>query len=155
MAGFTRNLLTTLTVTNLQSNASSATNMWCSGGITFTAATLGLWCYVKLTHAATAPANSKGSFVHFLPSANGTDYADPATGTEGDQTIADFTTTVLNDTQVRFIPYPASAGTCEDAFFLPRNSLIMPVKGCLGIINHSGAAYSTGCVVTVEEIIAA
>lgn len=154
MAGYTRNLLTTLTVTNLQSNASSATNMWCSGAITFSANTVGIWVYVKLTHAATSPANSKGSFVYFLPSADGTNYADPATGTEGDQTIADITTTVTPN-MVRFIPYPSSAATTEDVFWVPFEAGAVPVKACIGIVDHSGAAYSTGCVVTVEEVIAA
>lgn len=154
MAGYTRNLLTALTSTNLQSNASSATNMWCSAGVTFSANTIGVWAYVKLTHAATAPANSKGSFVYFLPSADGTNYADPATGTEGDQTITDFTT-VPTPNQVRFIPYPASGVTTEDVFWIPFEAGAVPSKACIGIVNHSGAAYSTGCEVRLEEVIAA
>ena len=154
MSGYTRNLLTTLTVTNLQSNANSATNMWCSGAITFSANTIGIWVYVKLTHAASSPANSKGDFVHFLPSADGTNFADPATGTEGDQTIADIATVVAPNV-VRFIPYPASAATTEDAFWVPFEAGAAPVKACIGIVSNSGAALSTGCVVTVEEIIAA
>lgn len=153
MAGFTRNLLTTLTVTNLQSNASSATNMWCSAGVTFSANCIGLKIYVKLTHAATSPANSKASFVHFLGAADGTNYADPATGTEGDQTIPDFTTNPLgSNTLVGVVSYRSSAETREECIEIDR---IPPSKGVIGIINHTGAAYSTGCVVTVEEILAA
>lgn len=153
MSGYTRTLQSALTTTNLQSNASSATNMWCSASFTPSANCIGLNIYVKLTHAATSPANSKASFVHLLESADGTNFADPASGSEGDQTIADFTTNPLgSDTQIGVVSYRTSAETREEVIKVDR---IPALECCIGIINHTGAAYSTGCEVRVEEIIAA
>lgn len=151
---------TVMTVTNLQSLASSATVGWQSARVS-NLATLALdyEISVKLTTANTAPANDKAMRVFVCPwytTDGGTTWLAASqgtttlpTGTEGASTIAEPHNlrlgTVLNYTTQQMV--------VQDTFTLSSvfgNS--MPDGFSIIIVNYSGAALSTGCIVDYTAI---
>lgn len=144
-----------MTVTNLQSLGSSPTAGWQSDRVsnTSTLAT-DYFVTVKLTTANTAPANDKAMYIYVCPwySTDGgttwlaTDQGTTTlpTGTEGTTTIASPNNLLI----ARVINYTTQQMVVQGNFLM--SNVIgqrMPHGWSLIIINYSGAALSTSCVV--------
>jgi hypothetical protein len=129
--------LNTLTVTALQSLASSATAGWQSAEIS-NASNLydEILVQVVLDFANTAPANSKGVFVFVASGLETGKLSNPASGAEGTITLVDVTTTPQNLRQIGFIPYTTQDEVAESGFM----SFPAPPFWSLVLMNHSGAA---------------
>lgn len=138
----------TLTVTNLQSLASSATAGWQSDAVDNATSTLWLdaMVYFVFDFANTTPANSKGVYV-FAYSGIGSSYTNPCTGSEGTITLPDVTTNPLSLRMLGFVPYVTQDEVVESPHFSVANAFggILPQKWGIVLINHSGAAlHSSG-----------
>lgn len=161
MAGFTYGTATAFTVTNLNSNASSTTNIWCSNKITNTATkAVDALVTVQLDFANTAPANSKAAFVYVVTSLDDSIYSQPWNGSEGDQTIVDFTTNGILLPLLGVIPYTTADEQVESYTFSVGAALgyplALPPYWGVAIINHTGAALAaTGNSVKYVEIVPA
>lgn len=151
---------TAVTVTNLQSLASSATAGWQSGRISnISTLALDYNIFVKLTTANTAPANDQAAYVYISP-AMSTDagttwlHADQGTttlptGTEGTTTIASPNNLIL----LGILNYKTQQMVMQGNFLLSNAfGQFMPEGFSIIIINFSGAALSTACVVAYEAI---
>lgn len=152
---------TAMTVTNLQSLASSATVGWQSARVDNQTATLALdyEVFVKLTTANTAPANDKAMYVYLCPmitTDGGTTWlaSDQGTttlptGTEGASTIAS-----PNDLKLLgVLSYTTQQMVCQGSFLLSNAvGQNMPDGFSIIIVNFSGAALSTSCVVAYRAI---
>ncbi len=152
---------TAMTVTNLQSLASSATAGWQSARVDNQTSVLALdyEIFVKLTTANTAPANDKAMYVYaspmittdagttWLASDQGT--ATLPTGTEGTTTIA-----TPNDLKLLgILNYTTQQMVVQGSFLLSNGvGMSMPDGFSIIIINFSGAALSTACVVAYRSI---
>lgn len=151
---------TVLTVTNLQSRASSATAGWQSDRVSNISVLASDYeIFIKLTTANTAPANDKAMYVFICPfyttdggttwfaSSQGT--ATLPTGTEGTTTIA----TPHNLRLLGVMNYTTQQMTVQDTFLLS-NAFgdRLPDGFSIIIINYSGAALSTGCVVDYTSL---
>jgi hypothetical protein len=153
---------TALTVTNLQSLASSATAGWQSARIS-NVSTLALdyEIVVSLTTANTAPANDKAVYVFISPAVTtdgGTTWlqADGGTttlpsGSQGTYTIGGVTTTNNLDL-LRAVAYTAQQQTMQAVMRLSDLYDAMPDGFQIIIVNYTGAALSTGCVVAYRAI---
>lgn len=153
---------TALTVTNLQSLASSATAGWQSARIDnqTSVKALDYEILVKLPMANTASANDK--LVYVFASAATYDgstwyQSDGGTttlpsGSEGTYTIGGVTTT--NNLQlIAALPYTAQNQTIQATIFASwAFGQNMPDGFSIIIVNYSGAALSTGCVVAYRAI---
>lgn len=153
---------TAITVTNLQSLASSATAGWQSGRISnVSTKAIDYNIFVKLTTANTAPANDKLMYVYISPAMStdgGTTWlqtdggtATLPSGSEGTYTIASPNSLKLLGT----LPYTTQQMVCQNHFSL--SSAVgqsMPEGFSIIIVNYSGAALSTSCVVAYEAITA-
>jgi hypothetical protein len=138
----------TLTTTNLQSLASSATAGWGSAAIDWS--TFEDYQFqVCLDPANTAPGSSRGFFVFVWGASNSSDY--PTTGAatggtagvEGALTFPDITTTPNNLARAAFISYAVADVPQKGITFSAREALRMPRLpswGGIAILNHSGAA---------------
>jgi len=151
---------TALTVTALQSLASSATAGWQSDRIDNTSTkALDYEIMIKLPMANTAPANDKAVYVFVSPAMyDGSSWyhADGGTttlpsGTQGTYTIAGVTTTNNLD-QLRALAYTTQNQTIQAIMRLSDLYDAMPDGFSLVIDNYSGAAHSTGCVVAYRAI---
>lgn len=154
---------TALTVTSLQSLASSATAGWQSARIDNQTSTKALdyEIVVKLTTANTAPANDKAVYVFISPAVTtdgGTTWlqADGGTttlpsGSEGTYTIGGVTTTNNLDL-LRAIAYTAQNQTMQATMRLSDLYDTMPDGFSIIIVNYTGAALSTGCVVAYRAL---
>jgi len=155
-----RGSYTALTVTNLQSLASSATAGWQSARISdVSTKALDYTIFVKLTTANTAPANDKAAYVYISP-AMSTDggttwlHADGGTGTlpsgsEGTYTIASPNNLKL----LGVLSYTTQQMVMQGSFNLSGAvGLSMPEGFSIIIVNYTGAALSTSCVVAYEAI---
>ena len=155
-----RGTYTAITVTNLQSLANSATVGWQSGRISdISTQALDYAIFVKLTTANTAPANDQAAYVYISP-AMSTDggttwlHADQGTttlptGTEGATTIA----TPNNLRLLGILNYKTQNMTMQGHFLLSwAMGQFMPEGFSIIIINFTGAALSTACVVAYEAI---
>ena len=155
-----RGSYTAITVTNLQSLASSATAGWQSGRISdVSTKALDYTIFVKLTTANTAPANDKAAYVYVSP-AMSTDagttwlHADGGTGTlpsgsEGTYTIASPNNLKL----LGVLSYTTQQMVMQGSFNLSGAvGLSMPEGFSIIIVNYTGAALSTSCVVAYEAI---
>lgn len=146
---------TAMTVTNLQSLASSATVGWQSARVDLQAVgALDVEIFVKLTAANTAPANDKAMYVYICPmitTDGGTTWlasdqgtATLPTGSEGASTIA-----TPNDLKLLgVLSYTTQNMTVQGSFNL--SSAVgqsMPDGFSIIVVNFSGAALSTACVV--------
>lgn len=151
---------TAATVTNLQSLASSATAGWQSARISNTATkAIDYNIFVKLTTANTAPANDKAAYVYISPAMStdaGTTWlqSDGGTatlpgGSEGTYTIA----TPNNMKLLGVLSYTTQNMTMQGSFNLSGAvGMSMPEGFQIIIVNYTGAALSTSCVVAYEAI---
>ncbi len=151
---------TAMTVTNLQSIASSATAGWQSARVS-NVSTLALDynIFVKLTTANTGPANDKAAYIYVSPAIStdgGTTWlhadqgtATLPTGTEGTTTIAS-----PNDLKLLGVLSYTTQQMVMQGNFLLSNAFgqNMPEGFSLIIINFTGAALSTACIVAYEAI---
>lgn len=155
---------TALSVTALQSLASSATAGWQSARVDNQTSVKALdYEFVfKLTAAATAAANDKAAYVFVSPAVTtdgGTTWlhADGGTttlpsGTEGTYTIGGLTTT-NNLRLLTTLAYTATGQTMQGvAMMSDAMGMSMPDGFSLVIVNYTGAALSTGCVVAYRAI---
>lgn len=151
---------TAITVTNLQSLASSATAGWQSGRISnISTKAIDYNIFVKLTTANTAPANDKVAYV-FVSPAMSTDggttwlHSDGGTatlpsGSEGTYTIA----TPHNLKPLGVLSYTTQQMVMQGSFNLSNAvGQSMPEGFSIIIVNFTGAALSTSCVVSYEAI---
>lgn len=152
---------TAMTVTNLQSLASSATAGWQSARIDnqTTLKALDYEIFVKLTTANTAPANDKVAYVYISPAITtdgGTTWLHTdqgtttlPTGTEGTSTIASPNDLILLGT----LSYTTQQMVMQKGFLLS-NALgqFIPSGFSIIIVNFTGAALSTACVVSYRPI---
>ena len=153
---------TALTVTNLQSLASSATAGWQSARVSnISTLALDYEITVKLTTANTAPANDKAAYIYISPAVTtdgGTTWlqADGGTttlpsGSEGTYTIGGVTTTNNLDL-LRAVAYTTQNQTMQATMRLSDLYDTMPDGFQIIIVNYTGAALSTGCVVAYRAI---
>lgn len=151
---------TVMTVTNLQSLASSATAGWQSAKVSNLATLANDYeIFVKLTTANTAPANDKAMYVFICPfytTDAGTTWFASSQGTTTLPTGTEGTTTIASPHNLRLLGvlnYTTAQMVVQDTFMLSNcfgNRL--PDGFSIVIINFSGAALSTGCVVDYSPI---
>lgn len=138
----------TLTVTNLQSLASSATAGWQSVEIDNTSNLyLNSTVQAVLTTANTAPDNSKGMYVFAGSGIETGKLSNNLSGSEGTWTSVDVTANPINPRQLGFMPYNTAQETVESSAMMlaPIFGGTHPMFWAVAIINHSAAALSTGC----------
>lgn len=150
---------TALTVTNLQSLANSATAGWQSDVIdNRTTKAQDYRIAVKLTTANTAPAAPSCMYVFICPAMHtGAAWVMSDQGTTTLPTGVEGTTTISATTHnLKFLgalAYTAQQQICQASFCLSDAvGAAMPEGFSIIIINNSGAALSTGCVVAIEAI---
>lgn len=144
-AGDTKQVLssvTSLTVTNLNSLASSATAGWQSA-VQDNSSTLYLDALVQVVvdMANTAPANSKALFVYAYAGLE-TSYTNPASGSEGTITLVDITANAQNLKLIGTIPYTTADEVIESSPMSVAAAFggVLPTKWGVVIMNHTGAA---------------
>ena len=133
----------TMTITNLNSLANSATAGWQGDGITNTT-TLYLddLFLIKIAAVNTAPANSKGFYIlagHSID--GGTSYTRPFTGTQGTATYDDPTTLPLCAPSLGFLPYATqNTDLISQAMSMASTTqgFVLPERYAPGIIAHAG-----------------
>lgn len=152
---------TALTVTNLQSLASSATAGWQSIRIDnqTSVKALDFEIFVKLTTANTAPANDKAAYVYLCPmmtTDGGTTWLASDQGTTTLPTGAEGTTTIASPNNLKLLgqlAYTTQQMVMQGSFLLSTCfGQYMPDGFSLIVINFSGAALSTSCVVAYRAI---
>jgi hypothetical protein len=155
---------TVLTVTNLQSLANSITAGWQSARVS-NLSTLALDYEIafKLTTANTAPANDKCVYV-YISEAYTTDAgttwihddvgtATVPTGTEGTCTVLSNATGPMSSKLLGTIPYYTQQMVMQKTFKLSSIAgQFMPDGFSIILVNFTGAALSTGCVVDITPI---
>lgn len=151
---------TVMTVTNLQSLASSATAGWQSDKVSnLSPLANDFEIFVKLTTANTAPGSDKAMYVYICPfytTDGGTTWFAASQGTTTLPTGAEGTTTIASPNNLRLLGvlnYTTQQMVVQDNFLLSNcfgNHL--PDGFSVIIINFSGAALSTGCVVDYTPI---
>jgi hypothetical protein len=146
-------------VTALQSLASSATAGWKSTLIdNTTELAIDYEIYVSLTTANTAPANDKAAYIYVSPAikdGGGTfRYSDGGTGTL--PTSADATYTIASPNDLRLVGilnYTTQQMVMQGVFNLSGAvGQTMPDGFLIIIVNFTGAALSTSCVVGVRPV---
>lgn len=147
-----------LTITNLNSLASSATAGWQSAVISnLTDLVDDFEIFVKLTMANTAPANDQAVYIFICPVYNdgSTDYySDGGTttlpsGVEGTYTIARPT----DLRQIGILSYTTQNMVLQGRFLVSNAGQAMPDKFSIIIINYTGAAIAaSGNLVAYKEI---
>lgn len=155
-----RGSYTAVTVTNLQSLASSATAGWQSGRISdVSTKALDYTIFVKLTTANTAPANDKAAYVYISPAMStdgGTTWLHADQGTTTLPTGSEGTTTIASPNNLKLLgvlSYTTQQMVMQGSFNLSSAvGLTMPEGFSIIIINYTGAALSTSCVVAYEAI---
>ena len=136
--------VTSMTVTNLHSLASSATVGWQSAVIdNSTDLYEDALVQVILDHANTAPANDKASYVYAYGGLE-TSYSDPASGTEGTITIATIVSNPQAFKQIGTVPYNTQDAVVESQPMSVASAFggILPIKWGIIVVNYSGAAYA-------------
>ena len=149
-----------LAVTALQSLANSATAGWKSAFIdNRTIKALDYNIFIKLTTANTAPANGKAAHVYvsavYFDGTNLT-YEDGGTATL--PTDGDATYTIANQNNLHYLgdlQYVTQQMTMQKQFTLAYDGGFssMPDGFVIIIVNDTGAALSTGCVVDVTPVL--
>ena len=132
-----------MTVTALHSNASSATAAWASAVVDNTSNLyVDALVQVVLDFANTAPANDKAVYVYAYGGIETGVYSNPVSGTEGDATLADFTTNAQNIRLVGVVPYTTQDEVAESSPMSVANAFggILPAFWGIAIVNYSGAA---------------
>lgn len=150
-----------LAVTALQSLASSATAGWKSVLVDNQTSTKALdyEIFVKLTAANTAPANDKVMYVYLCP-AYTTDggttwfYSDGGTTTLPTSGDAAYTIASPNNLiPLGALSYTTANMTCQKLFYMANViGQSMPDGFLIIVVNFSGAALGTGCVVDYRPI---
>lgn len=151
---------TVMTVTNLQSKASSATAGWQSDRVSNLSTLAGDYeIFVKLTTANTAPANDKAMYVFAVPwytTDAGTTWFCASQGTTTLPTGTEGNTTIASPHNLRLLGvlnYTTQQMVVQDIFLLSNAfGRRLPDGFSIIIINFSGAALSTGCVVDYTPI---
>lgn len=151
---------TAVTVTNLQSLASSQTAGWQSGRISNNSnLNLDFEIFVKLTTANTAPANDKAAYVWISPAITtdgGTTWlqADGGTGTLPGGSEGTYTIAIPNNLKLLGVLSYTTQQMVMQGSFLLSNAVgqYMPDGFQIIITNYTGAALSTSCVVAYREI---
>lgn len=153
---------TAMTVTDLQSLASSATAGWQSDNVSNTTTlALDYEIFISLTTANTAPANDRCVYVYISPAINttGTTFLHADQGTTTLPTGAEGTSTIVagggNLKQLGSLAYTTQQMTMQASFNLSNavgNS--MPDGFSIILVNYTGAALATGCVVAYRAITA-
>jgi hypothetical protein len=132
-----------MTITNLNSLASSPTAGWQSAQVDNTTDLyLDALVQVKLDMANTAPGSSKGIFVYAAGGLETGVLSNPASGSQGAITLVDVTTTPQNLRQIGFIPYTTQDEVVESSPMSVAAAFggVLPPYWSVVIINHSGAA---------------
>lgn len=152
---------TALTVTNLQSLASSATAGWQSARIDNQSSVeaLDYEFVVKLTTANTAPANDKAAYIYISPAVTtdgGTTWLHADQGTTTLPTGTEGTTTIATPNNLRLLgvlSYTTQQMVMQGVFNVSNAvGQFMPDGFSIIIINFTGAALSTSCVVSYRAI---
>lgn len=151
---------TAMTVTNLQSLASSATAGWQSDRVSnISTKALDYNIFVKLTTANTAPANDKAAYVYISPAMStdgGTTWLHADQGTTTLPTGSEGTTTIASPNNLKLLgvlSYTTQQMVMQGHFSLSGAvGQSMPEGFSIIIINYTGAALSTSCVVAYEAI---
>jgi len=152
-----------LAVTALQSLASSATVGWKSVWVDDTGASstgsLDYEIFVKLTTANTAPANDKAAYVYVVPLYYDGSAMNPSDGgTTTLPTSADASYTIANPNNMKLLGvlnYTTQQMTMQGIWMLtsiPDFKNYLPDGFGIVIINFTGAALSTGCIVDYRAI---
>jgi hypothetical protein len=146
------------TVTNLQSLASSATAGWQSNRVSnLVTKAIDYEIFVKLTTANTAPANDKAVYVYICPmmtTDGGTTWlvADQGTGTL--PTGAEGVTTIASPNNLKLLGimnYTTQQMVMQGMWNLGSLGFI-PDGFSIIIVNFTGAALSTSCVVAYRPV---
>src|SRR5690348_5653141 len=152
---------TAMTVTNLQSLASSATAGWQSARVDNQTSVKAdnYEIFVKLTTANTAPANDKTAYVYVSPAITtdgGTTWLQADQGTTTLPTGTEGTTTIANPNNLKLIGqlnYTTQQMVMQGFFSLcPSAMADCPDGFSIIIIDFTGAALSTSCVVAYRAI---
>lgn len=152
---------TAMTVTNLQSLASSATAGWQSARVDNQTSTkaVNYEIFVKLTTANTAPASDKLAYIYVSPAITtdgGTTWLQADQGTTTLPTGSEGTTTIATPNNLKLIgqlAYSTQNMTMQGMFSLcPAALADCPDGFSIIIINFTGAALSTSCVVAYRPI---
>lgn len=153
---------TAMTVTNLQSLASSATAGWQSARVDnqTSVKAIDYEIFVKLTTANTLPANDKAAYVYISPAITtdgGTTWLHADQGTTTLPTGAEGITTIVagggNMRLLGVLAYTTQNMTIQGSFNLSNAvGMSMPDGFSIIIVNFSGAALATACVVSYRAI---
>ena len=152
---------TAMTVTSLQSLASSISAGWQSDRVDLQTSVkpLDVEIFVKLTTANTAPANDKAMYVYICPmitTDGGTTWLVSDQGTTTLPTGTQGTTTIATPNNLKLagvLSYTTQQMVCQGSFNLSNAvGLSMPDGFSIIILNFSGAALSTSCVVAYRTI---
>jgi hypothetical protein len=141
--GMTYSSATSMTVTNLNSLASSATAGWQSAVVDNTSNLyFDAIVQVKVDMANTAPANDKCLYVLAYGGAESGVYGNPASGSEGSLTITNITNTGQNLRVLGVMPYTTADEVIESSPMSVAGAFggILPPYWGVAIINYSGAA---------------
>lgn len=146
---------TVMTVTNLQSLASSATAGWQSARVSnISTRYVDFEIFVKLTSANTSPANDKAVYVYISPAYTtdgGTTWLQNDQGTTTLPTGSESTTTIASPNNLSLLGvmnYTTAQMTMQKSFLLSNCfGNMIPDGFSIIIINFTGAALSTSCVV--------
>ena len=133
----------TLTVTNLHSKASSTTAGWQGAEIDNTSNLyLDQLVQVVLDFANTAPANSKCAYVFAAAGIETGKLSNPFSGSEGNLTLLDVTTTEQAAALIGRVPYTTQDEVAEGRPMSVAAGYggVLPPFWTVGIMNHSGAA---------------
>jgi len=152
---------TAMTVTSLQSLSSSISAGWQSDRVDLQTSVkpLDVEIFVKLTTANTAPANDKAMYVYICPmitTDGGTTWLVSDQGTTTLPTGTQGTTTIATPNNLKLagvLSYTTQQMVCQGSFNLSNAvGLSMPDGFSIIILNFSGAALSTSCVVAYRTI---
>lgn len=133
----------TVTVTALNSNTSSTTAAWASGEIDNTTDLyLDALVQVVLDFANTAPANDKATYVYAYGGLETGVLSNPISGTLGDVTLTDITTTGQNIRLMGVMPYNTADEAVESSPMSVANAFggVLPPFWGIVVIDYTGAA---------------
>lgn len=133
---------TSLTVSSLQSLASSASAGWQSDVVDNTTDRyVDALVQIVLSFANTAPGSSKCAFVYAFAGLD-TTYTNPASGAEGAISLPDVTANAQNLRLLGTVPYTTQNEVAESAVLSVAQAFggLLPPKWGIVLVNHAGAA---------------